>query len=214
MLRALFLCTSLICCKGSDYEEPKSYIENVAVDSTSLQVRHGPIGIGEDQKQATYVLVDVKNNWDKELTVQVGGQLFAGKEAKSKLRLEMLRIPPRSKRTFAPVPDPIVHHPDVTGAEIYIKRAFIDESDQKFTIDTPVLHPFAGKTLVKFWAHNLSGRRVHANILASYRDVNGTVILRKAASVLLRAKQRAVIEIPGPTGAKEVDVYLGERVYP
>jgi hypothetical protein len=220
-LRGLLVCAllaALLLGCEKNYEPDKTFNDQIEVQGERMTLHHGPVGLGEFEKVASYVLVDAKNISDRDLDVTLGGHLTNGKgDTVGMVDKQSLRIPAGEVRTFALVDENQRKHEDAGGARVEVSSALRVKFPQAVKIEEvhvyPDPHPTGDRVVVAGYAHNTAKVEAAAVVIASFYDREGKPMKRPSSTFRLASGGRRGVQFVGPPGSTRAALYVGQVVH-
>lgn len=212
-MRRLIVLVALSCaaCPRDPHRLPQVDHALVAV-SPKLAVRTSLVG--DDNRPATFVLVDADNHATEELLVVLGGDLLDAHGAVvGHLRADEQRIPIGGRRTFALVDDHVAARPSATTAKVTIESASIATTPTRMRITDGHVYSDQGRAVVSGYVVNDSDVAGKAIVIAGFYDADGTPMTRPFSLVSLGAGAKQAAQFVGPPGSKSAYMFVGETTY-
>lgn len=197
-------------------------VEGKAVDPVLLEfqrdhvsISHGKVGIGTHQSDATYVLLDVVNNFNGNVDLTLAGTLLDKKGEKvGQLRKQWLRLPGKGgRRTFALVDDQQQKREAAVFADIAVVKSTEAVYPLGVNIEEGNVFDDRGRVVVTGYVANKNDRNASAVVIASFYDKEGRILERPSTSVRVDRKQRRGIQFVGPDGSVSATLYIGEVLF-
>ena len=203
----------LSCWGGSskDFEVDKSV---VSIGNDSLRVLHGDVGYGKFETRATYVLVDVENNHDRDLVVGIGGELLdADGKPVATLRKEAMRIPAGGLRMYAPVTADSTHHPNAKSARMYVTSTIVPSYDRMVVVEEGRVYIDNDRAVVDGWVTNTGKGKVAVIVIGAFWDADGSPVQRPHTIMEIREGERHPARFVGPPGSRKAMIFAGDTQY-
>lgn len=187
----------------------------IRVRADSIAIQTGEIGLGQEREEATYALVDAKNEGEEPARVTLGGALTSsGGERVAKLREETLRVPPGAQRTFALVADDDRARPRADAANARLERARAAVAEPPLAVtDGNVYrdrdHEGNERAVVKASVENRGDGRARALVMAAFHDGEGRPLERPFTAVEIDGGEDRSFRFVGPPGSARGMIYVG-----
>jgi hypothetical protein len=179
-----------------------------------LVIRTDIVGHDQWKSEATFALVDAENTGTHDALVTLGGALLdpAGNDV-GPVRLESLRIPPGTRRTFALIDAEQKPRPEATGARVDVRGSFAPTYSNSITINTGRVHVDEDRMLIAGTVTNTAQAAVKALIFAGFHDADDRPMTRPFTLVELGGGQQQAVQFVGPVGSKKAYLFVGDAVY-
>lgn len=197
--------------KTKEFEVDKSL---VAIGDDKARIHHGEVGYDEHETMATYVLVDVENNHDKDLEVGIGGELLdADGNVVAKLRKEAMRIPAGGLRMYAPVAEKNGHHPEAVSARMHVTSTLVPSYGRMVVIEQGRAYVDNNRVVVDGWATNTGEGKVVVIVIAAFWDADGNPMTRPHSIMQIYEGKRSPVSFVGPEGSTKGMIFAGDMRY-
>ncbi|HVK75380.1 MAG TPA: hypothetical protein VM734_18750 [Kofleriaceae bacterium] len=175
------------------------------------RLRTDAVGVDDQARPATFVLVDADNRGDEPAKVWLGGVLVdADGHEVGRLRPEALIIPARGKRTFALVDDRQLERPTAVGARVDVRGARRLREPELITIGQGHTWDDHGKVVVTGMVQNRVDRPCVAVVLAGFHDADGVPMTRPFSVFQLGGGTEKPTRFVGPEGSRTGYIYVGD----
>jgi hypothetical protein len=199
---------------GSKTKEFEVDVSVVAIGADKAQVRHGEVGYDEFETNATYVLVDVENNHDKDLVVGIGGELLdANGKVVAKLRKEAMRVPTGGLRMYAPVAEKNGHHPDAVSARMHVTSTLVPSYQRMVVVEEGRAYIDNKRAVVDGWVTNTGEAKVIVIVVAAFWDANGIPMSRPHTIMEIHEGKKSPASFVGPDGSAKGMIFAGDMRY-
>lgn len=170
--------------------------------------------VGDQGKQATFVLVDAENRSAKDAFIALGGVLVdsAGIDV-GPLRSEELLVPAGTIRTFALIDNDDQARPTASGATIKVESAVVSPQPASMVITDFIVHPDGDRVVAAANLQNTADRAGQVTVFASFHDANGRPLTRPFDVVSIGAGIVRPLRFVGPPGSTRASIYIGELRY-
>jgi hypothetical protein len=183
----------------------------VEVLESSAVIKTGPIGIKE-KKDATYVLVDVRNVSAEERTVSVQGTLLDdGGKPIGPLSLDELVIPPGELRTFALLHGGVA--PNASRASFQVRRAAPVDHPPPIRVLDPVTEKDGDALGAICRVENTLDRTAIVTVIATFYDAGGKILGRPFVLLELEPRSSRPFRFTGPVGSTTARLFIGQTSY-
>ena len=171
----------------------------------------GPVGIGDAEREATYVLADVTNNGGGDAVVTVAGEIVGKDGTSAGLRAEALRIPAGETRLFALVTLDVVVVDATSGtARVLVKSAVRTKTPAAVVTTGVQQHDDQSRSVVAGFVENQTDRSVTAVVIGAFYDESGRPVMRRTTVYKLDAGGRRSAQFVGPRGSKRGALFIGD----
>jgi hypothetical protein len=215
-MRLLALSLLLLAC------DPPRKWEVIEVDPARITVmadkqtlRHDVVGVGRFAGQATFVLVDARNQHTVDAEVTLGGELIdAAGQVVGTLRPESLRIPTGARRTFALVDDRNQSRPTAVSARVRVVGATETRHVDTLSVDHGTIHKLGDDRLqASAILDNRAERHVTVIVLGAFYDGSDRPVARQFSVLELDGHTSHPVEFTGPPGSTKGYIFTGQLVY-
>lgn len=177
-------------------------------------VRTDTVGVGEDARTSTFVLVDARNTGTTIREITLGGDLLdASGAVLGHLRPESLVMQAGATRMFALVDDADTSRPTATDAKVVALAAGDPGPAPPVTLTDGHAFDDAGKVMVAANLTNTGPRPAQVLVLSSFHDGDGKPMARPFELLTLNAGEQRVVRYDGPVGSKDGSIFLGAESY-
>lgn len=177
-------------------------------------VRSGEVGHDQWKSDATYVMVEARNESDRDCEVTLGGAL-TGKDGAptGTLRKESIRIPAGGSRLFALVDDQQVARPQATGARIDVLGAMPVDYPPPILVTDGHVYSDQDRAVVAGNVVNTAQRPGTGVVVAAFFDGEGRPMQRPSTVFKLDAGGTRGAQFVGPPGSRSAYLFVGEVSY-
>ena len=213
VVAAAVLMAGAVGCRGSASAPPDEVNhDKVEVESSTLVVKTGPVGLPRFRKQASYVLVEAKNLAQGDLLVSLAGSLVdAGGRTVGTLAPESLRIPAGGSRLFALTDDHQAARPRASSARIRVTGAQALSYAPLVRVTDGHVYPYQGAADVNGYVINTSRYRVRAVVMFAFYDQDGRPMKREFTVFDLDPGGKRGAHRLGPPGSHSGLMYVGDE---
>jgi hypothetical protein len=206
-------CESSRSAPGASASASASAAAEVVVDQAAIAIKTGPVGAGETPATATYALVPAKNRGARDLVVTLGGALEAS-GARYALLPETLRVPAGGERLFALV-DAGQGARDDAGARVVVEVTGAQPVDfaPPVKVNDGRVTPDQGRAVVAAEIENTAALEAKVPVIAAFYGADRKPMARPFTVVVLAAGGKRGIQLVGPVGSTDAQLYLGEVQY-
>jgi len=187
----------------------------ITVMADKLNLRHDVVGEGKFAGQATFALVDARNQHGVDVEVTLGGDLIDARgQVVGALRPESLRIPAGARRTFALVDDRNQARPSAVSARVRVVGATETRHADMLSVDRGTIHTLGEDRLqASAILDNRAERNVKVIVLAAFYDAADRPVARPFSVLELDGKTSRPVEFTGPPGSTKGYIFTGQLVY-
>lgn len=180
-----------------------------------MRVATGPVGAGEEQREATFVLVDVINDSEVDVMVTLRGALVDDTGvAVGTLTEQALRIPARGgRRTFAMVDSEAEARPGATSARLTVFGAAEMRAPAPVVITDGHVYDDRGRAVVAGYVVNETDQEISAVVIGGFYDEDGRPMKRPSTAFRLAAGGKRGVQFVGPDGSRSAYLFVGETVH-
>lgn len=198
------------CGRKPDGREPPP--STIVVKEETIVVRTGKIGLRNDTRDGTYVLVDVENRSAEPRLIAVDGVLLHadGRELGA-LHADELYVPAGEKRAFA-----LVHGQPVAearSARVRIAGAPVATRPPDLEIVTPNVRADGGRLVAAPLVRNPTTQPALVTVITAFYDDQGRILARPFNVLPLAPGETRATSFHGPEGAATAQVYLGQIAF-
>jgi len=177
-------------------------------------VRTDTVGLGENARSSTFVLVDAKNTGNALREITLGGDLLdASGAVVGHLRPESLVMQAGASRMFALVDDGDAARPTATDAKVVALAVGDPGPAPPITLTDGHAFDDAGKIMVAANLTNTGDKPAQVLVLSSFHDGGGKPMARPFELVTLNPGEQRVVRYDGPVGSKDGSIFLGAESY-
>ncbi len=213
-LSALALVAAATACAGDPaagrMDVDRSQIQ-IVTDSVAL--RTGPVGEAKWRTEATYALVEARNQSDKDLDVTLAGELVDGGEGKWPVRRESLRVPAGGSRLFALVDDKQAARPQATGARVEVLGAAAVDYAPPFVVTDGKVVMDQGRAVAAGYVTNTAKRVGQVILIGAFFNEAGLPLGRTSTLFRMDGGGKRGVQLVGPSGSRSAYLFVGEYVY-
>lgn len=211
---AALVCALAGCKKDAGWAHDEVSHDLIDVVADKMLVRSGEVGHDQWKSDATYVLVEARNESDRDAEVTLGGALTAADgSALSALRKESIRIPAGGSRLFALVDGEQLARPEARSARIDVLGALPVEYAPPYQVTDGHVYSDQGRAVVAGNVINTADRPGSAVIVAAFFDADGKPMQRPSTVFKLDAHGKRGTQFVGPAGSKSAYLFIGEVNY-
>jgi len=186
----------------------------VDVASDQMTVRNDVVGVGEFAAPATFVLVDATNRHTVDLDVSLGGDLIdAQGRVLGALRVDSLRVPAGSLRTFALVADDNRVHAGAVSARLRVTGATENSFPAALGVSNGHVFQQGDHVIVSATVDNHARGHIRAIVLAGFYDAAGRPMTRPFTVMDLDGGTSHNATFPGPPGSAKGYIFTGQTLY-
>jgi hypothetical protein len=208
------VCALAGCKKESSWTRDEVPHDRIDVVAEKMLVKSGEVGHDQWKSDATYVLVEARNESDRDAEVTLGGALTAADgSALGTLRKESIRIPAGGSRLFALVDAEQLARPGATSARIDVLGAMPVEYPPPYVVTDGHVYSDQGRAVVAGNVTNTADRPGSAVIVAAFFDEAGRPMQRPSTLFKLDPKGTRGTQFVGPVGSKSAYLFIGEVSY-
>ncbi len=216
-MRLLASCLLLLlaCDPPRKWEVVEVEAAKITVMADKLTLRHDVVGQGRFAGEATFVLVDARNQHTVDAEVTLGGDLIdAAGQVVAALRPESLRIPAGARRTFALVDDHNQPRPTAVSARVRVVGATETPHTDMLSVERGTIHKLGDDRLqASAILQNRAERNVKVIMLGAFHDAQDRPVARPFSVLELDGKTSRPVEFTGPPGSVKGYVFAGQLVY-
>ena len=214
LVAAAALCALAGCKKESGWTHDEVPHDQIDVVADKMLVKSGEVGHDQWRSDATYVLVEARNESDRDAEVTLGGALLgASGAALSTLRKESIRVPAGGSRLFALVDGEQRARPDATTARIDVLGAMPVDYAPPFQVTDGHVYGDQGRAVVAGNVINTADRPGSCVVVAAFFDADGRPMQRPSTLFKLDAHGKRGTQFVGPPGSKSAYLFIGEVSY-
>ena len=208
------VCALAGCKREASWSKDELPHDQVDVVTEKMLVKSGEVGHDQWKSDATYVLVEARNESDRDAEVTLGGALTAADgSALSALRKESIRIPAGGSRLFALVDGEQLARPEARSARIDVLGALPVEYAPPYQVTDGHVYSDQGRAVVAGNVINTADRPGSAVIVAAFFDADGKPMQRPSTVFKLDAHGKRGTQFVGPAGSKSAYLFIGEVNY-
>ena len=208
------VCALTGCKKESSWSRDEIPHDRIDVVADKMLVKSGEVGHDQWKSDATYVLVEARNESDRDAEVTLGGALTAADGATvSPLRKESIRIPAGGSRLFALVDAEQLARPQATSARIDVLGAMPVDYAPPYVVTDGHVYSDQGRAVVAGNVINTAERPGTAVVVAAFFDGEGRPMQRPSTVFKLDAKGKRGTQFVGPPGSVSAYLFIGEVSY-
>lgn len=208
------VCALAGCKKESGWARDEVSHDLIDVVTDKLRVVSGDVGHDQWKTDATYVLVEARNESDRDVDVTLGGALTSADGATlGALRKESIRIPAGGGRMFALVDSEQVARPGATGARVDVLGALPVEYAPPIIVTDGHVYSDQDRAVVAGNVINTADRPGSAVVIAAFFDADGRPMQRPSTLFKLDPMGKRGTQFVGPVGSKSAYLFIGEVNY-
>lgn len=208
------VCALAGCKKESSWSRDEVPHDQIDVVTDKMLVKSGAVGHDQWKSDATYVLVEARNESDRDAEVTLGGALTASDgRALGTLRKESIRIPAGGGRLFALVDVEQRARPDATSARIDVLGAMPVDYAPPYQVTDGHVYGDQGRAVVAGNVVNTADRPGSAVVIAAFFDAEGRPMQRPSTLFKMDARGKRGTQFVGPVGSRSAYLFIGEVSY-
>lgn len=208
---ALAICSALAASCGK--REPAGPpVDLSRIQVSGAVVKTGAVGEPRWRSQATYALVEARNQTDDDVMVTLGGEL-EGAGQSWPLRRESLRVPAGGSRLFALVDDGQAERPQASGARVAVTGAMRVAYPPPFAVTDGNVVLDEDRAVAAGYVTNTAERDGSAVVIAAFFDESGTPLQRTSTVFALSPGGKRGVRLVGPVGSRSAYLFVGEVNY-
>lgn len=205
------------CKKSASWGGKKLDASAVHVATDRLHLRQVKVGLEpQHQSVATVVMVDVRNDHDKDVDVTLDGKLFdAGNKPIGTLTKQSLRIPKGATRLFALVDSEAKERKAAAGASIEVEGVHEVKSASEIHISGVKVYKDKNvdRVILQAKVDNTGKASVRTLILCAFYDKDNVPLSRPFSELRLKVGESQAVQFIGPEGSVRADIYPGETFW-
>jgi hypothetical protein len=174
----------------------------------------GPVGLGSEEIEASYALLEARNTSERDIVAAVGGHLVDGAGATlGPASAEVLRIPAGGSRMFALVDQERRRLPSAAGVEAEVVAARFARRAPVVTVSGGMVHGDGGRAVAEGYVESSGRGAATVVVIAGFYDRAGAPLMRRATAFRLDAGARRAVQLVGPEGSASASLFLGDVGY-
>jgi hypothetical protein len=198
-------------CQRKSWQADQVSTALIELPPRAMSLQRGPVGAGQWQKEATYVLADARNTGREDLEVTLAGELVDAQGAVvGQLRRESLRIPAGGVRTFALVDSEQTLRPRAASARLQVLGAVRPGYPAPVEVTDGHVFRDGDRVVVTGKVVNTAGRKVTVGVIAGFYDRAGVPIRRPFSVLQIDGKAAHNTRFVGPPGSEQAYLFVGQ----
>ncbi|HLU64667.1 MAG TPA: hypothetical protein VKZ63_00235 [Kofleriaceae bacterium] len=212
---SLLCAAALAGCRGEKRPAPEEVSHQlIEVIEDNLALRTGPVGHGAWRSEATYVLVEAKNNAEGDVMVTLAGDLVGqGGEVIGPLRRESLRVPAGGTRLFALVDQDQKARPAATGARVRVAGAVPATGPAPVVVTDGHVYRDGDRADLNGTVVNSADGTATVVVFFAFFDEAGAPLKRVSTVFRLAPRARRGAHWVGPAGSASGSMFIGDVTY-
>jgi hypothetical protein len=208
------LATAATACSEGGFTRPEADHSQIRLLTDKLAVRTGPVGEAQWRSQATYALVEARNDGDEDLDVTLGGELIdrSGQTAWP-VRRESLRVPAGGGRLFALIDDRQAARPQATGARIEVVGAAGARHAPSFVLTSGKVVMDQDRAVAAGYLVNTAKNDGSVVLIGAFFDQGGAPLERTSTLFRLSGGGKRGVQLVGPPGSRSAYLFVGDFAY-
>jgi hypothetical protein len=207
---SLAICAALAASCGKD-ESARPPVDLARIQVSGAVVKSGPVGEPRWRSQATYALVEARNQTDADVMVTLGGEL-EGAGQSWPLRRESLRVPAGGSRLFALVDEGQAERQAI-GARVAVTGAVHVAYPPPFAVTDGNVVLDEDRAVAAGYVVNTAERDGSAVVIGAFFDESGAPLQRTSTVFALSPGGKRGVRLVGPVGSRSAYLFVGEVNY-
>ena len=208
--RRTALALLLVAC-GDPARTPAIDPATIQLETDKLAVLTGPVGEERWRSQATYALIEARNQGEQDLLVTLGGELVDG-GTRWPLRRESLRVPAGGTRLFALVDEEQASRA-AKSARIEVMGAVAVAYPPPFVVTDGKVVMDQDRAVAAGYVVNTAERPGSVAVIGAFFDEAGAPLRRTSTLFRLAAEARRGVQLVGPPGSRSAYLFVGDINY-
>lgn len=199
-------------CGEPGWTKPEVDRTQIQLVAEKLAVKSGPVGEPKWRSQATYALVEARNQTAEDVMVTLGGTLVDGAGTSWPLRRESLRVPAGGTRLFALVDAGQAERADAQARVEVVGAVTVGYPPPIVVTDGSVVLD-QDRAVAAGYVVNTAERDGSAVVIGAFFDEAGKPLKRTSTVFDLAGKGKRGVQLVGPPGSRSAYLFVGEINY-
>ncbi|HKE15873.1 MAG TPA: hypothetical protein VKB80_13445 [Kofleriaceae bacterium] len=201
-------------CDGGGFTRAEADHSQIQLLADKLAVKTGPVGEGKFRSDATYALIEARNDGGEDLDVTLAGELIDRSGTTTwPVRRESLRVPAGGSRLFALIDDHQAARPQATGARIEVVGAAAARHRPSFVLSDGKVVMDQDRAVAAAYLVNTAKNDGSVVLIGAFFDRDGAPLERTSTLFRLSGGGKRGVQLVGPPGSRSAYLFVGDFAY-